>query len=214
MLGIGLAPGAPMRPIPVVRAFRCAALLAVMVPTVACGASSPNAGDSPEGGTSGSAAGSGSATSGSAASTSGAAAGSSGRTASSGAGATGSTASGSGASPGGQSGSASGATSGGSSGDDGGAQPKTCRTTSDCPSSASPFASIVTCEYALDQGCSAVGSCVTSLNTGPGPACGTLYYGCGCDGTDVYLGCDTSTALTATKPISHRGRCANDGGVE
>lgn len=205
--GIGLAPGASMCPIRVVRAFQYAAFSAAVVLTVACGSNSLHAGDGPEGGTSGSATGSGTATSG-------ATAGSSGRTASAGAAATGSTTSGSGASPTGGSGSASGVTSGASSGAvDGGPQPRTCRTTSDCPSSATPFASIVTCEYALGQGCSAVGSCVTSVDTGPGPACGTLYYGCGCDGTDVYLGCDTSTVLTATKPIAHMGRCANDGGI-
>jgi hypothetical protein len=185
-----------MRSPRLVRALRRPALWAALMSTVGCGGNSLVAGDSLEGGTSGTA-------------TSGAAGGSSGQTGSAGAAATGSTESGSGASATGESRSASGATSGASSG----AGATTCRTTSDCPPAGTPFASSVTCEFALDLGCSAVGTCVTSPDTGPGPACSRLYYGCGCDGTDVYLGCDTSPSLIASKPISRLGRCESDGGI-
>jgi hypothetical protein len=159
--------------------------------TAGCGGNGFLVGDPSEGGTSGTA-------------TSGTAGGSSGQTGSAGAAATGST----------ESGSGSAATSGASSGaGDGGPQPKTCKTTSDCPAVAASLPSSVTCEYAIDGGCSSVGTCVTTFDTGPGPVCSTLYYGCGCDGTDVYLGCDTSSALTAPTPISRLGRCESDGGA-
>jgi hypothetical protein len=190
-----------MRPVLVVLALRRPALWAALMSTVGCGGNGFLVGDPSEGGTSGTA-------------TSGTAVGSSGQTASAGTAATGSTKSGSGSSATGESGSASGATSGASSGaGDGGPQAKTCKTTSDCPTVATSLPSSVTCEYAIDGGCSSVGTCVTTFDTGPGPVCSTLYYGCGCDGTDVYLGCNTSSALMATKPISRLGRCESDGGV-
>lgn len=182
----------------VTRIVRCSLFCAALTSTLACGGNGFLVSDPSEGGTSGAA-------------TSGTASGSSGQTASAGTAATGSTASGSGSSATGASGSASGATSGATTGaGDGG--PQRCKTTSDCPSPATPFASSVTCEYAIDGGCSAVGTCVTSIDTGPGPVCNMLSYGCGCDGTDVYLGCDTSSSLAATKPIAHLGRCESDGG--
>jgi hypothetical protein len=180
---MGFASVTAMPSVLVVPALRRAALRAALMAAVGCGGNSFLVGGGPEAGTSGNAG-------------------------------TGSTESGAGASETGDSAFASGATSGASSGaGDGGAQLKACNTTSDCPPVATSLPSSVTCEYAIDQGCSAVGTCVTSFDTGPGPVCSTLYYGCGCDGTDVYLGCNTSPALMAQKPISHIGRCASDGGV-
>ncbi len=69
------------------------------------------------------------------------------------------------------------------------------------------------CSFPVGGGCAALGSC--ALYTGPGPVCGATmptWYGCGCDGTDVYLGCGQAPSTSASARTVHQGRCT-DGSV-
>jgi hypothetical protein len=120
--------------------------------------------------------------------------------------------SGSGAMSGSTSGASSGATSGSTSGASGGSGASgassgggtACTSDSECAEAAH-------CSFPVGGGCSALGSCAPYL--GPGPACGNLqpWYACGCDGTEVYLGCGQAPATSAPTRVLHQGPCADGG---
>ncbi len=80
--------------------------------------------------------------------------------------------------------------------------PATCQSSADCPSNE-------VCGFLETNGCSAAGTCVS---LGAQCALAPYVFGCGCDGTNVSIGCDTGLPSGyATKPLAHTGACTDSG---
>jgi hypothetical protein len=82
----------------------------------------------------------------------------------------------------------------------------TCMSDSECPGPASY------CSFPVSGGCSTLGSCTPYL--GPGPACPSTsptWFACGCDGTEVYLGCGQAPLTSAPTRVLHQGPCTDGG---
>jgi hypothetical protein len=68
------------------------------------------------------------------------------------------------------------------------------------------------CSFPVDGGCSALGSCTPYLGVGPAcPSTSPSWFACGCDGTEVYLGCGQAPLTSAPTRVLHQGSCADGG---